>query len=255
MQGTTFGWMTGRHADLVLFDLGGVLIELGGVGAMQELAGIDSDEEVWRPVAHQPLGAALRERPVLGRRILERGRVRVGAADLPRAVPARSSASGRSVRSRARRSCSTEVRRSRSRSAVSATPTPPTGSTRWPAGRSSTCSTTASSRSTSGLVKPDRCRLRARWPSASRSDRDRVLFLDDNAVNADAARSVGFRAEHVRGLDRGAARPGGGGTGPRPVKAPRHRRARSRGPVRSVRRSPTAEPTRRPTKRPRGGGR
>ena len=30
--------------------------------------------------------------------------------------------------------------------------------------------------------------------------RDRVLFLDDNAVNADAARSVGFVSEHVRGL-------------------------------------------------------
>ena len=32
-------------------------------------------------------------------------------------------------------------------------------------------------------------------------DRTRVLFLDDNAVNADAARSSGFLAEHVRGTD------------------------------------------------------
>jgi putative hydrolase of the HAD superfamily len=34
--------------ELVLFDLGGVLIELGGVGAMGTLAGIEDDDEVWR---------------------------------------------------------------------------------------------------------------------------------------------------------------------------------------------------------------
>lgn len=34
--------------DLVLFDLGGVLIELHGVGAMLELTGIKSEEELWR---------------------------------------------------------------------------------------------------------------------------------------------------------------------------------------------------------------
>jgi putative hydrolase of the HAD superfamily len=34
--------------DLVLFDLGGVLIELSGVHAMLELTGIESEEELWR---------------------------------------------------------------------------------------------------------------------------------------------------------------------------------------------------------------
>jgi FMN phosphatase YigB (HAD superfamily) len=34
--------------DYVLFDLGGVLIEVGGVRAMDELAGIEDDLEVWR---------------------------------------------------------------------------------------------------------------------------------------------------------------------------------------------------------------
>jgi putative hydrolase of the HAD superfamily len=34
--------------DLVLFDLGGVLIEVAGVGAMLELTGINSEEELWR---------------------------------------------------------------------------------------------------------------------------------------------------------------------------------------------------------------
>jgi putative hydrolase of the HAD superfamily len=34
--------------DLVLFDLGGVLIELAGVRAMLELTGMGSEEELWR---------------------------------------------------------------------------------------------------------------------------------------------------------------------------------------------------------------
>ena len=34
--------------EVVLFDLGGVLIELGGVASMRDLAGIDSDDELWR---------------------------------------------------------------------------------------------------------------------------------------------------------------------------------------------------------------
>ena len=34
--------------DLVLFDLGGVLIEVSGVTAMLELTGIESEEDLWR---------------------------------------------------------------------------------------------------------------------------------------------------------------------------------------------------------------
>ena len=51
-----------------------------------------------------------------------------------------------------------------------------------------------------GLRKPDSAIFQAvadRLPYG----RDRVLFLDDLAVNADAARSFGFRSEPVRGLD------------------------------------------------------
>jgi HAD superfamily hydrolase (TIGR01509 family) len=33
---------------VVLFDLGGVLVEVGGVGVMRKLADVDSDEELWR---------------------------------------------------------------------------------------------------------------------------------------------------------------------------------------------------------------
>jgi putative hydrolase of the HAD superfamily len=34
--------------EVVLFDLGGVLFDFGGVGRMKELSGIDDDEEIWR---------------------------------------------------------------------------------------------------------------------------------------------------------------------------------------------------------------
>jgi glucose-1-phosphatase len=38
----------GEPVELVLFDLGGVLIDLLGVPAMLELTGIESEEELWR---------------------------------------------------------------------------------------------------------------------------------------------------------------------------------------------------------------
>src|ERR1700683_1868662 len=39
--------VTGDRIDLVLFDLGGVLIRPGGVASMKLLSGIDSDEALW----------------------------------------------------------------------------------------------------------------------------------------------------------------------------------------------------------------
>jgi putative hydrolase of the HAD superfamily len=40
--------MSHAPVDVVLFDLGGVLVDFGGVEPMKALAGIDSDEELWR---------------------------------------------------------------------------------------------------------------------------------------------------------------------------------------------------------------
>lgn len=50
-----------------------------------------------------------------------------------------------------------------------------------------------------GLVKPDLAVFQAvsdRLPVS----RDRVLFLDDNALNTEAARTFGFLSEQVRGV-------------------------------------------------------
>ncbi|HEV7526611.1 MAG TPA: HAD-IA family hydrolase [Acidimicrobiia bacterium] len=40
--------MSDAPIDIVLFDLGGVLIDFGGVGPMKLLAGIETDDELWR---------------------------------------------------------------------------------------------------------------------------------------------------------------------------------------------------------------
>src|SRR5580700_1324678 len=45
--GSSIAVVAGDRIDLVLFDLGGVLIRPGGVAAMRTLAGIDSDEALW----------------------------------------------------------------------------------------------------------------------------------------------------------------------------------------------------------------
>ena len=51
-----------------------------------------------------------------------------------------------------------------------------------------------------GLVKPDPAVFKAvsdRLPVGP----DRVLFLDDNTLNADGAQSFGFRSQRVRGIE------------------------------------------------------
>ena len=39
--------MSSAPIEIVLFDLGGVLIDVGGVSPMKQLAGIESDAELW----------------------------------------------------------------------------------------------------------------------------------------------------------------------------------------------------------------
>jgi FMN phosphatase YigB (HAD superfamily) len=197
-HGSTFEEMTERLADLVLFDLGGVLIELGGVTAMQELAGIDSDQEIW----HQWLTSPWVRRFESGRcsadefsnGVVSEWQLAITPdhfLELFRLWPTGPFPGAPELLA--------EVRKTVPIGCLSNTNTMhwEYQVTSWP------IMGMFDYRFLSfdlGLVKPDAEVFEAvaeRLPV----DRARVLFLDDNAVNADAARSSGFLAEHVRGTD------------------------------------------------------
>jgi glucose-1-phosphatase len=188
--------MAARRADLVLFDLGGVLIELGGVQALGEMAGIGSDDAVWRRWLTSPWvrrfesgGCSAGEfshgvvaewgLAVPPEQFLELFRAwPIGPlpgssellADVRQAVPIGCLSNTNSVH------WEDQTRR-------------------WP------LLGMFDYRFLSfdlGEVKPDAAIFQAvadRLPV----DRGRILFLDDNALNTEAARSFGFIAEQVAG--------------------------------------------------------
>jgi glucose-1-phosphatase len=190
--------VTGTRIELVLFDLGGVLIQPGGVAPMRELTGIDSDEALWTRwlscqwVRRFEAGGCTPGEFAAG--VVDDWELDLeptaflrefggwpeppyeGALELVAAVQA----------------------------------TVPAGflsnmnAFQWEANYETIPLTQAFAyRFLSfelGLVKPDVAvfnAVAARLPVA----RDRVLFLDDNAVNVEAAEGAGFGARHVRGVD------------------------------------------------------
>jgi putative hydrolase of the HAD superfamily len=184
--------------DLVLFDLGGVLIRLGGVDAMQELAGIDSEEEVWArwlacrwvrgfergqcaPEAFASGVVSDWELSITPIEFLERFRswpeaLYDGAADVVK-----------TVRSRVQVGCLTN-----------------TNSIHWDEqgvrwGLDQLFDTYFLSHEL-GLVKPDQ-EIFAHVSAVAGCPNQRIVFLDDNAINVEQAQSLGFRAHRVSGPD------------------------------------------------------
>ncbi len=183
--------------DVVLFDLGGVLIELGGVGALQGWAGINGDAEILEQWLTSPWVRRFESGnctavefsegvvsewglPVSPGRFLEAFRAWPvgpfeGAADLLHAV-----------RRRTRIGCLSNTNVVHWEHQVE----------QWP------ILGLFDYRFLSfdlGLVKPDPAVYREVSELLS-APSDRVLFLDDNRLNIEAARSHGFRSEQVRGV-------------------------------------------------------
>jgi len=189
--------VTADRIDLVLFDLGGVLIRPGGVASMRALSGIDSDEALWT----RWLGCPWVQRFEAGRCSPDEFAAGVvadwelelepaaflqafggwpeppfeGALELVEAVQA----------------------------SVPAGFLSNMNSFQWTANYEGIPLTDAFAfRFLSfelGLVKPDAAvfeAVAARLPVP----RHRVLFLDDNAVNVEAAAATGFAVRHVRGV-------------------------------------------------------
>lgn len=187
-----------HQIEFVLFDLGGVLIDPGGVGPMRELSGLASEDAVWarwlscRWVRRFEAGRCSPEDFAAGlvsdwelgvtpAEFLERfsawpGPPYPGALEFVAEV----------------------------RDRVPVGFLSNTNAVQWAANYELTPVTEAFAyRFLSfelGLVKPDPeifDVVGGRLPVP----RDRVLFLDDNAVNVDAALDAGFEARHVRGVD------------------------------------------------------
>lgn len=188
--------------DLVLFDLGGVLIDFAGVAPMKELAGIETDDELW-------------ERWLSCRwvRSFERGQCSpddfaagmVDDWDLPIAPPEFLAAfqrwpggplPGAEV-------LVDEVRRVMPAGCLSNT-----NALHWEQNFAQWAILDEFDfRFLSfelGALKPDRD-LFDRVAELLPVPVARVLFLDDNAINVEGAQAAGFAARHVRGVDEARA--------------------------------------------------
>ena len=188
---------------VVIFDLGGVLADFGGVSAMRELARIDSDDEVWRRWltcrwvrTFEGGGCSAADfaegvvsdwgLPISGAEFLDRFRGWLagpfpGADELVRAV---------------REVCPVGC-------LSNTNPVHWDGALlRWP--RFFEMFDYRFLSFELGRVKPD-VEIFERVAELTGLPLDRVLFLDDNLVNVEGASSAGMRAEHVRGIDEARA--------------------------------------------------
>jgi glucose-1-phosphatase len=194
--------MADCEVDFVLFDLGGVLIELGGVAALQELTDTISDDAMWYRWLMSPWV-----------RRFEKGEC--SASEFSAGFVAE---------------WELEISPERFLDIFCDWPIGPyPGSAELlvevqqsvPIGCLSNTNSTHWSYQSSqwpmldlfdfrflsfelGLVKPDVAIFQAVADQIP-IGRDRILYFDDVALNADAARSFGFRSEHVRGLEEARA--------------------------------------------------
>ena len=184
------------HLSVVVFDLGGVLADFGGVGPMRRLAGLDSDEELWRRwlscehvrrferggCSAADFAAGLVDEWSLdvepGQFLADFSTWLVGPYDGALALV-------EAARERAVVACLSNT------NAVHWD----AGAARWPL-LDAFDHTFLSFRL--GLVKPDR-EIFERVVAELAVGPAQVLFLDDNQINVDGAVAAGFRAERVRG--------------------------------------------------------
>lgn len=188
----------GDSVDVVLFDLGGVLFEVGGVAPMRELSGIDSDEELWarwltcRWVQRLEAGQCTDDEFAAG--VVADWELPVSSAEFLATFAAWESHPYPGALELV-----TQVGKTAGIGCLSNT-----NAYQWDANFADMPLIEAFEyRFLSfelGLVKPDRAIFESVATSLSVTP-ERVLFLDDNAVNAESASSFGFHARHVRGVD------------------------------------------------------
>jgi len=187
-----------HRIHFVLFDLGGVLIDPGGVGPMRELSGIRSDEELWarwlgcRWVRRFEAGGCTPEEFAAG--VVADWDLDLAPADF---LEEFSDWTGVPLPGASELVVAVEA-------AVPVGCLSNTNATQWAATYDAMPLTGAfAHRFLSfelGMVKPDReifDAVAARLPVP----RTHVLFLDDNTANVGAAAAAGYVARRVRGVD------------------------------------------------------
>ncbi len=183
---------------IVLFDLGGVLVQLRGISAMKELAGIENDNELWHRWLTcrwvQSFESGLCSQEDFARGIIDDWALPVGplaflddfaswvvgpyagAEDLVQQVKAAVAVS-----------CFSNTNELHWVGKASAWPIVQLFDHRFLSYQM-------------GMAKPDR-RAFEHVSQQLNVPSDRVLFLDDNILNTRAAEAVGFRTASVSGVD------------------------------------------------------
>lgn len=188
--------------DYVLFDLGGVLVQLSGVRSMGELAGIESDDEVWRRwlsckwVREFERGWCSAEDFAAG--VVHDWELKISPAEFlerflawPVGMFDGATALVDAVRAHVAVGClsnTNELHWNHQRE-------------RW--GLSDLFQVHFLSHEL-GLVKPDR-EVFEHVAGALDVPPRRLLFLDDNAINVEGASAAGLVASHTRGVDEARA--------------------------------------------------
>jgi HAD superfamily hydrolase (TIGR01509 family) len=190
--------VTHLDIDLVLFDLGGVLIELGDVSSLQEVATVVGTDEQWREWLASPWVRKFEkgecsEREFAVQVVSEWGldvapeRFLQIFRDWPTGPYPGTTELMLEVKRSAQIGCLSNTNAMHWRHQ----------STTWPV------LDTFDFRFLSfelGFAKPEKAIFQAVADRVPFSP-DRILYFDDVAVNSDAARSFGFRSEQVRGID------------------------------------------------------
>ena len=183
---------------VVVFDLGGVLADFGGLGPLRKMTGIESDEELWRrwltsePVRRFESGLGTDEE--FAAALVDEWRLPLSPAELLEMFPGwlvgaydgavelvRETAAGTRV------ACFSNSNRLHWEAGVQ----------RWPLLREFDRAFVSFE---IGAVKPDREAFEIVVRELG-VDAVSILFLDDNQMNVDAARAVGMQAQRVRGVD------------------------------------------------------
>jgi glucose-1-phosphatase len=187
-----------QPVDVVLFDLGGVLIDVGGVSPMQQLSGIADEEELWerwltcRWVRDFESGRCSED--VFATGVVEDWELAIEPAAFldqfrrwPGGALPGADALVREVRDLVPVGClsnSNALHWSDFRE-------------RWPSlDTLDFCFVSFEI----GHVKPDQA-VFDHVAAALPAPRGNVLFVDDNTINVDAARAAGFIAHRARGVD------------------------------------------------------